>query len=1033
MQLSKLEQLYEHCRNLPNYQFREMSDFEFLEKAGKSINKLTPEQQGKVYDSWAKQIGKKDKTELTNDEIFTVSKYRFLCQTNLYFLCHLLERYNNITLKTHEDICNDFFVQKDPTFITFDQFADQYVDLKQRLLLVPRGGFKALDLDTEIPTPNGFRLLRDIHVGDKVFGSNGRVCNVTGESNVFTDRECFSVEFSSGESIIADADHLWVTDTRKDRDRLKGRNGKTQGARPSVKTTKEISETLMCRKEHNHRVKVAGAIQLEEKSLIIDPYVLGCWLGDGTSSSSNITSYDIQIVEEISKYETIRESDYTKNLYVCNGGKYHKDYRKKSGVSLASRLRSLNVLNNKHIPDAYLFGSYEQRLSLLQGLMDTDGTCDKRGKCYFSNTNKTLAYQVRQLIASLGFKPYKMCEFDATLDGRFIGKGYQVGFTAYKQVPVFRLLRKLNSQQERKKSSLSGHRQILAVNSVESRPTKCLMVDSDDHTYLVGRSFITTHNSSLNMADCVQWIICYPAITVAVLTGVLQLAKDFVGEIKMHFTYTESGTDSKGKATYGTRQLQNKQTGEWSNSLFQVLFPEHCLSPLEGNQLEFQTPAAEEAKEPTVRAASIDQALSGSHFNILKLDDVITNENTKTQARMKDTIKQISINNGLLNPNGFYDVIGTWYDELDYYGNTVKKIEKRAKDEGLQDAIKGSVDSGRFNTNIGFKVYLRACWWPTKAAELAGKIEEEMIKADWELWFPERMSYEWLLEKQKGDSELDDEDGDTGFFAIKYLNNPRKINRIKFPRELLIRRTIPHTQFPSQGIVVTTVDTAYSTKSWADFTVILTALIFGGRFYIINMARGRYNEYDLPKVIANVGYKWKPRRIAIEDSVGVKWMGRELRREMDSLKISIPVEFCTLGFGSKLRSKQLKAKPVLRLLGDERLYFLNSCEGLEEIYNEMEKFTGTSEDAHDDIISALSLLVEQFGGYAEMDSRINSVNQDYASNQQMQDAYNRMYCLGKYSNLAQENENPATQYELQNSNAFAVQESYHDPLAELMH
>jgi phage terminase large subunit-like protein len=677
MQLSKLKTLYDDCRHLPHYQYRELSEFDLLVKAGKSFNKLQDSQQSKVLASWRTKLGKET---LSQDDFNDLIRFRFMCQTNLYFLCHVLEQYNQTTVNTHEDICNEFFVQKDPTFITFDQFADQYVDLKQRLLLVPRGGFK----------------------------------------------------------------------------------------------------------------------------------------------------------------------------------------------------------------------------------------------------------------------------------------------------------------------------------------------------------------SSLNMADCVQWIVCFPAITIAILTGVLQLAKDFVGEVKMHFTYTESGTDAKGKPQYSNRQIMDKQTGYWSDSMFQVLFPEHCLSPLEGNQLEFQTPAAEEAKEPTVRAASIDQALSGSHFNVLKLDDVITNENTKTQARMKDTNKQISINNGLLNPNGFYDVIGTWYDESDYYGVTIKRIEKRAKDEGLLGAIHGSVDSGRFNVNLSFKIYLRACWWPTKEAELAGKIEEEMTKNDWVLWFPERMTYEWLIEKQKGDSDVD-EDGDTGYFAIKYLNNPRKVNRIKFPRELLVRRTIPHHQFPQQGIVVTTVDTAYSTKSWADFTVIITSLIFGGRFYIINMVRGRFNEYDLPKVIAGVGAKWKPRRIAIEDSVGVKWMGRELKRELDALKISIPVEFCTLGFGSKLRSKQLKAKPVLRLLGDERLYFLNSCEGLEEIYNEMEKFTGTSDDAHDDIISAISLLVEQFGGYADVDSRVNSINQDYVSNLQAKDLHDRIYCLGKYAKLGYQDDNPTTQFEVtQAANAFPVQEQYHDVLGDLM-
>ena len=413
----------------------------------------------------------------------------------------------------------------------------------------------------------------------------------------------------------------------------------------------------------------------------------------------------------------------------------------------------------------------------------------------------------------------------------------------------------------------------------------------------------------------------------------------------------------------------------------------------------------------------------------------MTNENTKTETRIKDNIKQISINNGLLNPNGFYFVIGTWYDERDYYGVTIRKTEKRAKTEGLLESIQGSIDSGRFNANLSYKIYLRAAWWPTQDAVKAGKIEEELTKNDLELWFPERLSYEFLLGKLKDDSDNDDDEGDTGYFAIKYLNNPRKANRVRFPRELLKRRTIPHSQFPPQGIVVTTVDTAYSTKSWADYTVIITALIFGGRFYVINMVRGRFNEYELPKIIANTASTWKPKRIAIEDSVGVKWMARELRREMDNLKISIPVEFVSLGLGSKLRSKQLKAKPVLRLLGDERMYFLNSCEGLEEIYNELEKFTGTGDDAHDDIVSAMSLLVEQFIGYADMDSRINSINSDYVSNQQSKSIHDQIYCLGqyaKYNEMGLIDDNPVTQFQAQQAAQNINDDPYIDPFADLM-
>lgn len=531
--------------------------------------------------------------------------------------------------------------------------------------------------------------------------------------------------------------------------------------------------------------------------------------------------------------------------------------------------------------------------------------------------------------------------------------------------------------------------------------------------------------SSIDIADCVQWIICYPAITILILTGVYQLASDFVGELREHFKLEESQeVDVKGKPLYRAKQMQNKLTGEWSASMFQVLFPEHCVSG-EGKNTEFQTPAGGDEKEPTVRAASIEQSLSGMHFCILKLDDVVTNENSLTLTRMQAVNKQISINRAMLHPYGFMDVIGTWYDENDYYGVTIKSEEVLAQEDGIIEGIKGSVDEGRFDSAVTVRVYLRAAWWPTEEAKKQGKSEAEMKKEDWVLWFPERLPYEFLYrENRKPDSQ----------FAIKYLNNPRQLHKVKFQRELLVRRTIPHTQLPPQGFVVTTVDTAYSVKSWADYTVIMTALIYGGRFYIINMVRGRFNEYELPAVIANVAYKWKPKRIAIEDSVGVKWMGRELRREMDKLQITVPVEYCSLGLGNKSKSKQIKAKPVIRLLGDERLYFLLSCEGLQEIYNELEKFTGTSDDTHDDIVSALSLLVEQFGPYAEMESnnpRINFAESQYIADRKSKERHDQIYGLGRYAkynaNYAVD-DNPVTQYQVGKQTETVTD---FDPLADL--
>ncbi len=376
----------------------------------------------------------------------------------------------------------------------------------------------------------------------------------------------------------------------------------------------------------------------------------------------------------------------------------------------------------------------------------------------------------------------------------------------------------------------------------------------------------------------------------------------------------------------------------------------------------------------------------------------------------------------MVNPYGFVDTIGTWYDERDYYGKTIKQEHQQSIELGLIDNIKGTVDSGIFDSNVEVKVYLRAAW-----VLKPGKIEAEAKKEDWNLWFPERMSYEWLLKEQRKDP-----DG----FVIKYVNNPKQRNNVKFPRELLVRCTIPHTQLPQQGVIVTAVDTAYSTKSTADYTVIMTGLIYGGRFYILNMVRGRFNEIELPRVIANVAYKWKPKRIAIEDSVGVKWMGRELKREMDNLQISIPVEFCSLGQGSKSNSKKLKAKPVLRLLGDGRMYFLNSCEGLQEIYAEMEQFTGTAEDKHDDIVSAISLLVEQFGGWLEMDRRTNYIDTQYATNRQDKEVHDLVYGIGKYqrfnANQFANDDNPKTAYQVESNTRVDENGPWTtiDPLAE---
>ena len=479
--------------------------------------------------------------------------------------------------------------------------------------------------------------------------------------------------------------------------------------------------------------------------------------------------------------------------------------------------------------------------------------------------------------------------------------------------------------------------------------------------------------SSIDMTDCVQWIICFPEITILVLTGVLSLANDFVGEIKGHFTLEEGGTVD----LFGKKALRPRRMNDGTVSMFQVLFPEHCIPVATGTNAEYQTPAVSQVeKETTVFAASIEQNLAGWHVCILKLDDVVTEENSQTVDRMRNVNKKVSIDKAILHPFGFYDKIGTWYDSEDTYGQDIKNRDKYAT-EGEE---------------FPMEVYIRAAWWANEAARKAGKIEEEMTAADYDLWFnepgnPHSLTYEKLRYLRKTDP----------WFAIKYLNDPTQMHVIKFPRELLIRRTVNAAELPGTGMIVTCIDTAYSTKSWADYTVIITALIYGGRFYIIDMKRGKFNEYELPAMIAATALQWRPKRICIEDTgKAEKYVQREVYREMDKLKIRVPIQMVPLGQGNKASSKKTKAGPVLRFLGDDRLRFVNTCPSLEDLYDELSRF-GTAAGVHDDIVDALAILINQFGSYADNEGKTTEASSEFVSDVKMKNFHDMMHCDGKYS------------------------------------
>ncbi|MFL5708576.1 MAG: dCTP deaminase, partial [Chloroflexota bacterium] len=307
--------------------------------------------------------------------------------------------------------------------------------------LVARLEGKALALDTPVPTPSGWRTMGDLEPGDTVFDETGAPTLVVAATAPMVDRPCRRVSFSDGTDVIADASHQWVTIDK---------NGRRHGhSRTAIRTTDEIARTLRVRGEMNHHVPLAGPVQYPPRlDLPIEPYTFGAWLGDGTTTKAEITSVDPEILEQISGDGfTVRPLSYAPSLYRIGGTGRTRNRatgRYEGNASLSSRLRGMGEMDGKFVPRAYLEAGVNQRLALLQGLMDTDGFVDDiAGRCEFTSTNEGLADAVVELAASLGFRPIKTTG-RATLYGVDKGPKYRVKFTPDR--PVFRLQRKLARQ-----------------------------------------------------------------------------------------------------------------------------------------------------------------------------------------------------------------------------------------------------------------------------------------------------------------------------------------------------------------------------------------------------------------------------------------------------------------------------------------------------------------------------------------------------------------------------------------------------------
>jgi len=343
---------------------------------------------------------------------------------------------------------------------------------------------KQLSLDTELPTPSGFIKLIDLKEGDQLFDENGEICTVIKLHPINLSPESYKIIFDDGTEVEACADHQWLTYTR---------SNMVYGSLPTVKSTKEILETLKFKNGKtsgsNHSIPCSKPLKYPTQNLPIDPYLFGLWLGDGDKYNGLIESANIDIFKDYQHHITpSSKSNHSKSVTIRVDGLYSA-LRKLGFI----RRKKLNIALEKHIPDIYLRSSYEQRLALLQGLMDTDGCCLTSGMCEFTTIIPKLADQFAELVRSLGIK-CNVNRNESWLYDKKCSDRYRITFTT--QLSVFKMQRKLdNIRSDKQQLNRAQHRYIVDIKPIESKSMRCITVDSSSHLFLITRAFIATHNT----------------------------------------------------------------------------------------------------------------------------------------------------------------------------------------------------------------------------------------------------------------------------------------------------------------------------------------------------------------------------------------------------------------------------------------------------------------------------------------------------------------------------------------------------------
>ena len=425
------------------------------------------------------------------------------------------------------------------------------------------GGGKVVYDDAVVLTPFGFKLGKDLKLGDRVNNPDGSVSRIV----LLHPRKKFKVWrvcFHDGSTTDVAEEHLWLAWRSGKRAKKAGscRFGVDAAEVISTRELKSWVDTARNQEEKGVRpnwpcIPVAKPQVFNitrRKFSEINPYLLGVWLGDGHAGKSNsyyagVTSDDLSMIEDCFsglKYAVSTKTDTTACTYLLRGS---------SLIWFCSELKKLKLFGchawNKFIPEEFKLASIEKRLAVLQGLMDTDGYVDSRGQMYFTTTSQRLSLDVRFIVQSLGgtaTETEKVGHYTSPEGDRI---PCRTAYTLYIKLPSSITPFRLHRKTQRLRYDDHLYRRVVQVTPLEfcQKYGRCITVSHPNGLYLTN-DFIVTHNSDCLLMAALQNVDC-PGYAALIFRKTLTDLKQPGALIDRSFQWLD-GTDAKWEASTHT-------------------------------------------------------------------------------------------------------------------------------------------------------------------------------------------------------------------------------------------------------------------------------------------------------------------------------------------------------------------------------------------------------------------------------------------------------------------------------------------------